>query len=254
MGWTSYKRPTGQRDLDHLRSELTGPNSRCELLDGMTVHNVFYGALRLPDGTVSGLVVLQHRNRGENRYDGSNYARKEIEETAGPVDARCPARILALLTPLPECEHPETYCAHCGSEIHQDGEQWVSRARPGQVPGVAGPRCYSGYPASASQNGQPPFHKPGGTAPCGTCQAREWRERCQANIDRAAAHTPLKTGDTFTVEKPWEFADGVNESTFTLTNARRRTFRRACDRRAVKLPERAAWPPYTVQSQPATSN
>jgi uncharacterized protein DUF6927 len=246
MGWTSYYREPGQSDLEHLRGALFDGETRYELLDGATVEHVFYGAVRSPDGTVWGLVVLQHRNRGRSRYDNSNYARKEMEDRSGPFVYRCPARILDLLSPLPSCEHQETYCVHCLREIKPDGERWVSEAKPGQVAEVAGPRCYSGYPVGANENGGPPLHAPGGLPPCGTCSARAWREHCRAVLADRAAQPPLHAGDTFTVAEPWTFRDGVTESTFTLLDGRRRTFQRASDGRTVRLPARHRWPRYEL--------
>jgi hypothetical protein len=243
MGWTSYHRQPGQSDLEHLRSELIDRTRGYELLDGMTVANVFYGALREPDGAISALVVLQQRNPRAQ----FNYSRKEIDETMGPGEARCPARILDMLTPIGECHHEGHWCVHCGAELRRSGDRWVSEQKPHQHPEVAGPRCYSGYPVAARLDDGPPYHAPGGTPPCGRCWAREWRGRCRAHLERRAAREPIHGGDTFTVASPWSFGDGVSEDTFTLVNARRRIYRRAGDGRQVRLPARDNWPEYHVR-------
>jgi hypothetical protein len=250
MGWTSYYRKPGESDRDHIRREVLGESGRYQLLECATVANVFYAAVRtVSDGQVWALVVLQRR--GRVRGEAHNYARKELEETMGPSESRCPARVLDLLSPLPDCGHAETYCVHCGSRIYKWGEQWVSVAHPGQHAEVAGPRCFSGYPVAAAVGGKPPAHAPGGVAPCGTCIAREWRERCRAEITRRANQAPLTTGATFTVARPWTFLDDVSEQTFTLIDARRRLFRRRSDGRTVRLPARDCWPEYTVLQEAA---
>jgi len=115
MGWTSYTRPPGQSDLEHLRQELFDHDDcKYELLDGATVRHTFYAAVRaIETGEVWALVVLQHRNCGRSRHDGSNYARKELEECMGPAEDRCPARILALLSDPPENEYARQWRERC---------------------------------------------------------------------------------------------------------------------------------------------
>jgi hypothetical protein len=141
-------------------------------------------------GDVWALVVLQQRGRGE-----FNYCRKEVEESMGPTEARCPARILDMLTPLPECDRS------CARTI---GESYVYY--------------------------------------CGVCNAHAWRERCRANLERAAAQPSIKTGDRFRVARPWTFGDGAQEDTFSVVDGRRRIFRRAGDGRTVRLPAKSSWP------------
>jgi hypothetical protein len=241
MGGVCYHRTPGQSDLQHLRGELYDGTAD-QLIAGATVGTVFYGAVRSPGGSVSGLVVLQDRSG----VHGFNYYRKLIEETSGPFQYGCPQRILEMLTPLPDCQHTDSYCVHCNRQIYPDGERWVSRARPGQRAHVAGPRCNSGYPTTAAVNGKSPCHAPGGAGPCPTCTAREWRQQCLQEIERSGQHPPLKTHDTFTLAAPLTFNDGVKESTFTLTDARRRRYRRASDGRIVRLPARERWPNYVI--------
>jgi hypothetical protein len=245
MGWTSYHRQPGQTDLEHLRSELVDQASGYELLDGTTVANVFYGALRAPDKSVTALVVLQRRGPAG---DGFNYTRKEVSETMGPAEACCPGRILDLLTPIEDCAHEGEWCVHCGAEIQRRGERWLSHRKPHQHVEAAGPRCYSGYPVAASSDGERPYHAPGGTPPCSRCWAREWRRRCREQLERQAARQPIRAGETFTVASRWTFADDVSEDTFTLVDGRRRLYRRAGDGRQVRLPARDSWPDYHVTS------
>ncbi len=113
-------------------------------------------------------------------WERNAFGYKDMEERMGPVIANAPARVLDLLSPLPMCDHDEQYCRRCGAEIFEGpSDTWRSEAKPGQRLEVAGPRCYSGYPLSARVEGAPPAHAPGGVAPCGTCWARAWRQRCR---------------------------------------------------------------------------
>lgn len=248
MGSVSYYRPPGQSDLEHLRRVLFGDTGEFgQLLDGATVANVFYGAVRAPDGEIYALVVVQHRG-----WHGAwNYNRKEIPEHAGPVEARCPRRILKMLSPVPDCTHTETYCRLCTSELFFERGKWVSHRTPHQHKEVAGPRCFSGYPVGSREDGKPPLHQPGGTPPlCDHCNARAWREECEQNLERAAARPPLRTGDTFTCEEPIKFRDGVSETRFTVVDGRRNLYRRAGDGGRVTLRRsRWHWPAYTVTSR-----
>lgn len=113
MGWTSYHRVPGESDRDHLTRELLrfgleeGP-SKYEFVDTATVATTFYAAVRnRENGEVCGLVVLQQRQRGYH-----NYFRKEIDETMGPAEDRCPDRILDLLSPT-ENEYALDWRARC---------------------------------------------------------------------------------------------------------------------------------------------
>ncbi|MEV4078695.1 hypothetical protein AB0J43_00180 [Nonomuraea fuscirosea] len=181
MGSTSTHREPGMTDREFMEGEL--PNAlikQGQILDCAAVRGVFYAAVQdKRSGKVWALVVLIKRSRG---YFNCTY--KEMEERDGPVEAHCPVRILDLLSPLPACSHDQEYCRLCNAEITPDDGQWLSRALPGQRPEIAGPRCFSGYPfGTAAPDGGAPFHEPGGTAPCSTCWARNWRERCRANAE-----------------------------------------------------------------------
>ena len=93
MGWTSYHRPAGETDRDHLQREVFG--ARHTILDSASKGFTFYAAVRDNEtAEVIGVVVLQHRRRG---WD--NYAYKAMTEMEGPFESDCPTRILDLLTP-----------------------------------------------------------------------------------------------------------------------------------------------------------
>jgi hypothetical protein len=172
-------------DRAFFEQEFPGMLARYgEILDCATVASVFYAAVRQKDsGNVWAMIALTRR-------DGSyyNFSYKEMADTMGPAEDGCPVKIIDLLTPLPDCRHDQEYCQLCGAEIAPGNGQWLSRARPGQHPEVAGPRCYSGYLYGAkAPDGGKPFHEPGGIAPCSTCSARDWRDRCRANAEASAA-------------------------------------------------------------------
>src|SRR5262245_4004136 len=101
-----------------------------------------------------------------------------MTETMGPNEAEAPAKVLDLLSPLPDCAHDDDYCVHCGALIVARDGEWVYVPTEHQRPECGGPRCYSGYGYGLkAPDGGNPFHTPGGTAPCSTCWARGWRDR-----------------------------------------------------------------------------
>ena len=92
MGWSTYYRAPGQTDREHFQGEL---REGLTILDSSTIKNVFYAACREDQtGEVFALVYLIHRQRGYY-----NFGVKALDETVGPADHECPARILDLLTP-----------------------------------------------------------------------------------------------------------------------------------------------------------
>ncbi len=215
MGWT-YMTPRPTSANAYFAEQLAG---RYTILESATVDLTEYYAATRNEQTsaVDCFVAMIRWGR-----DGS-FGYKDMADTMNPAIANAPARVLDALTDLPTCTHEQEYCRHCGRQITRrlDGT-WVSQAKPGQRPEVAGPRCYSGYPISATVEGRPPRHAAGGSAPCGTCWARQWRQRCRENIaireergallvDRArvrlldAEHYDLpshvKADPTFTVSK-----------------------------------------------------
>lgn len=107
MGWSYTHRAKGTSNLDYFRAE--GWAEGYELLDGMTVGSTFYGALRRPDGLTEAVVIL---TRWAPR-DEFNFGTKSMTEAWGPTEARCPDRILDMLSPtellygVPEYETEE---------------------------------------------------------------------------------------------------------------------------------------------------
>ena len=183
MGWTSLHRDQGMTDRAFFEREFPVTlTEKGEILDCATVASVFYAAVRSKDtGKVWGMVVLTQRAPGEY-----NFRYKELSESSSG-DYQCPARIINLLTPLPACHHDEEYCRLCGVLVTLADGQWISEARPGTDPAHAGPRCRIRPLGAAAPDGGYPFHEPGGTPPCLTCDARDWRERCLVNAEITAS-------------------------------------------------------------------
>lgn len=108
MGWTFYdRRPAEPRE--ELRRLCTWTNESGErrvIADSM-VGSTWYAAVEhvKPDGSriVWAAVFLT------SRRDGWGY--KDMDETCGPNESECPARILALLTPLADPEGRDKYAA-----------------------------------------------------------------------------------------------------------------------------------------------
>jgi hypothetical protein len=223
-------------DREFCEQEL--PNAltkQGEILDCATVGSVFYAAVRKKDsGEVWALVVLICRSG-----DYFNCTYKEMSDRSGPVEDRCPVRIVDLLTPLQECSHDREYCRLCIAEITPADGQWLSHARPGQRPEVGGARCYSGYPGDAkAPDGGAPFHEPGGTASCSTCWARDWRDRCRANAEREKrARTRARTvrpGTCVRFARPMRFGNSEERDTFIFET--RSTFRAPNSDRRYRIP------------------
>ncbi|WP_431921344.1 DUF6927 domain-containing protein [Nonomuraea jabiensis] len=221
MGWTSLHRERGITDRQFFEQKFPDTlMEEGEILDCATVGGVYYAAVQQKDsGEVWALVVLVRRGRGHY-----NFAYKALSETDGPFEARCPHRIVDLLSPLPGCSHEQEYCCLCSTEITPAGDQWLSHARSGQSPEGPGLRCQRGYPYGAeAADGGAPFHKPGGIAPCRTCRARRWRERCRANAERQARARTVRAGTCVRFAKPLLFGDGQERDTFVFVA--RSTFR-----------------------------
>jgi hypothetical protein len=96
MGSTGLHRKPGLTDRQFFEDEFRlGLQRDGEIVDCATVASTFYAAVRdYADGKVWALVVLMQRSRGD-----FNFHYKELTETMGPAEDRCPLRILDLLSP-----------------------------------------------------------------------------------------------------------------------------------------------------------
>ena len=236
MGSTSLHREPGISNREFFERELPNTLTRDgQILDCASIAGTFYAAVQQKDsGEVWAAVVLMSRCGGYY-----NFTYKEMSENEGPTEDRCPIWILDRLTQLPACSHDQDYCRLCGHEVTHVNGQWLGEAKPGQVAEVAGPRCYSGYPYGAqAPDGGEPFHEPGGTAPCGTCWAREWRERCRARAERQLQARKrakaVRPGTRIRFPKRLQFGNGASGDTFIFVE--RSTFRDEDGHRRYRIP------------------
>jgi len=101
MGWTYYAKPRDVRG--ELDSQLTWANehgARRVLDSAIVAAREYYAAVEhiKPDGTREvwcAVFMLQFQPKAT---DGFTFGYKDMDETAGPRIARCPERILDLLT------------------------------------------------------------------------------------------------------------------------------------------------------------
>jgi len=125
MGWSYGKIHCTPKE--ELRRLVEGPAhfaekpSRYRLLDCAIVRFrvAYLACLDLNDGKIRALVFLVNTKEGK---DGSNFGYKDMSECMGPVEADCPARILARLSPLEEC-YP------AGSNSLKWASDWRERCR-----------------------------------------------------------------------------------------------------------------------------
>jgi len=105
MGWTTTFRPKGQSHLDFFKSEFDCENEhgKWEVLAAAGHLDTVYLAMKITrkDGSkapfVLGVVCLIRWYNSDRHY---NFGYKDMSEDMGPCEAKCPRRILDLLSPL----------------------------------------------------------------------------------------------------------------------------------------------------------
>lgn len=123
MGWThcfdGRTKPNGSIDrkyeCDRLltwcrKDENGNVISSGEVLKSAMVGSTYYAAVRNKKGEVWAAVFL---TCGRTRHDGTAWGYKDMDETMGPNEDKCPASILALLTPTDD----------------KDANEWRERCR-----------------------------------------------------------------------------------------------------------------------------
>jgi hypothetical protein len=118
MGWTGLytSRPTKEILCDELT--WSQPPASGRVVDICTKGGVSYVALEHTEANrqyIIGLVILHHRRNGEFAY-------KIISEDMGPYESRCPARILAQLSPVEAFAPP-------GTTSHEYATNWREHCR-----------------------------------------------------------------------------------------------------------------------------
>jgi hypothetical protein len=136
MGWLYQSRSRGMSHQDYFAREFPS----LEILDCATVGGTFYAAVRSPKmpEQVWALIVLT-RMCPKDRY---NFGYKDMDETMGPYESKCPGRILDLLTPLEPGKYPhaEEWRARCRT--------YANRVTPkvGQTVALVNPVYFGGIP------------------------------------------------------------------------------------------------------------
>ena len=109
MGWThcfdGRLKPNGSVDRRYECDRLCNWKevdsngkviSRGELLKSAMVGSTYYAAVRNKDGKVWAAII---QTCGRTKWDGTIWGYKNMDETMGPCEDKCPASILALLSP-----------------------------------------------------------------------------------------------------------------------------------------------------------
>lgn len=95
MGWTLLHKDPRQSPHDFFAREFGSGTAYGTLLASRTVGSTVYLAWQKQDGTVFAIVCLTQRKP----RDHDNFGYKDMDESMGPVESRCPAAILDLLSP-----------------------------------------------------------------------------------------------------------------------------------------------------------
>lgn len=157
MGWLFYNKPKGESLFDHFAAKYAlDDESRCrKLLDLARVGGACYGALEVEEKDagrkyVTALVILV----SSDARHGHNFGYKDMDESMGPCESTCPARILALLSPIEDVfpgadESADYSSARNAREWRQRCRGYLSRAlaakdiKPGALVEFAEPMKFS---------------------------------------------------------------------------------------------------------------
>ena len=116
MGWTFMHRERGQTTKAILQMEMGSG-----LIDVATVSpQVSYGAYKTDRGVIGITILTQYR-----KNDPYNFGYKDIDEGMGPVESKCPQRILKLLSPLEDVYVPGTH----NYENYESAKCWRERCQ-----------------------------------------------------------------------------------------------------------------------------
>lgn len=115
MGWLFYAKPRDVRA--HLDGQLTWTNetgARRVLDSAIVAAREYYAAVEhtFPDGTREVWCAVFMLQFVPMAQDGMTFGYKDMDETCGPVIARCPERILDLLTDT-QSEYAKAWRQRC---------------------------------------------------------------------------------------------------------------------------------------------
>lgn len=126
MGWTSmhatFYKSNGQVDRKAECDNLLNwedENRKTETLKSQMVGSVYYAAVKRTDKKngnfeVTAAVILTHGKDRRNPY--FNFGYKDMCETSGPYDCKCPKAILDLLTPT-DSERAKEWRERCWKNL-----------------------------------------------------------------------------------------------------------------------------------------
>jgi hypothetical protein len=147
MGWTFTHKPPNESLRTFFEREWGSDNGRGIVDFAVAGFNTAYAAYRTHDGRIIGIVVsVTYRPR-----DYYNFGYKAVDECQGPYEAKCPERILNLLTPLSDREedrYAREWRERCQA-YHAKRRQAIALRKQigvGDTVKLQGTR-YDGYPA-----------------------------------------------------------------------------------------------------------
>jgi hypothetical protein len=139
MGWTTTHRDKHISVQAFLiaRNNCRNEHGSWEVLGCATVRNTVYMAIRRvrADGSsyvFAGATLTKHWPRAK---DGHNFGWKDLDESSGPCESDCPARILKLLSPLDPADDKNQYAiawrARCQANLARN--KAVVKRQSGQL-------------------------------------------------------------------------------------------------------------------------
>lgn len=131
MGWLFSHRDRGISTEDYLAQSLSAD---AKIVASSSHLNVSYLAVETAAGISAVVVLTQWDSR-----DWHNFGTKWIDESMGPVQANCPARILDLLSPVSELYSGSANQQRCATEWRDACRETIRRreraaaVRPGDT-------------------------------------------------------------------------------------------------------------------------
>lgn len=105
MGWTFTHRDKKESALEFFRREFARNGNGDHILDAATKESAVYIAYRTEDNKVVCIICLVKWAR-DPYY---NFGYKDMDETMGVYESKCPKRILQMLSPVEDITtHPES--------------------------------------------------------------------------------------------------------------------------------------------------
>lgn len=118
MGWTGTSKAKGVSYDQFFDVEYGNESHHVWVGKGFAKNGVYYRAMKNTEtGEIFAIIALVQNSRGQR--DGTNFFYKMMDETEGPYNYDCPARILDLLTPTTS-EWANEWRKKCREHIERD--------------------------------------------------------------------------------------------------------------------------------------